>query len=174
MSTQNQNSFNITGNLTNDPTYRTYGENGKELLFSVANNRGYGDFAKVYFFDCKLFGKTAENMQSMLRKGISVALSGEMTIETWDQDGQTRKKFILVANFVQILTPKNSSGSSGNQGGYNQDRRDGSGNRNQGGNQGYRDNPRQDYGGQGRQNYGGQSQGNAGFNNQYRDEDIPF
>jgi len=120
MAKQNQNKFFITGHVANDPVYRTYGEKGKDLKFTVANNRGFGEYAKAYFFQCKVWGKNAENLQTFLSKGTYVALSGEMTIETWvDKDTQgTRHATLLVADECEILSPKSSSGGGGNSSNY--------------------------------------------------------
>lgn len=55
------------------------------------------------FFDCTLFGKSAEAIEGWLKKGKQVAVQGELRQSRWEQDGQNRSKVEIVANSVQLL-----------------------------------------------------------------------
>ncbi len=105
MAQTDTNSVTILGRLVRDSEYREYGENGKELRFAIANNRGYGDFAHVNFIDCKLHGKRASSLQQYLVKGTQVAISGELSQDRWeDNQGNKRSNmFVEIGGGVQLL-----------------------------------------------------------------------
>ena len=111
---QNTNTFLLVGRLTADAELRTFGKNGKELIFSMANNRGFGDYAKVYYFDCKLWGKKAENLEKHLLKGTKIALKGEVIQDRWtDNEGKTRSKIRFSGDDVELLSFPDSGGNTG-------------------------------------------------------------
>ena len=83
---------------------------------AIANNyrKKSGDDWKdeVNFFECVLWGKTAEGLQQYLTKGKQVAIEGELRQERWEKDGQSRSTFkIHVAN-VQLLGGNKQEGSA--------------------------------------------------------------
>ena len=119
----NTNIFTFTGRLTSDATFKTFGNNGKTLLFDLANNRGYGDHAKTNFFSCKLFGKKAESLNGKLLKGAYIAISGEVEHNRWeDNEGKKHNKMIFSCNDLEFLEPpkEGASGQSSSNNEYNQ------------------------------------------------------
>ena len=86
------NKFIITGNITKDAELR-YTANDKEYSkFSIANNEGYGDNKKTNFFNCTLWGKSAENLNRFLTKGQKVLITGKVEINDYkDKEGVERK-----------------------------------------------------------------------------------
>jgi len=113
MAQQDLNDISVIGRLTRDSEYREYGENGKELKFSIANNRGYGDFEHVNFIDCKIHGKRALSLNRYLIKGQQVAILGEFSQDRWqDKDGNNRNKmFIECSGGIQLLGGGKSNNS---------------------------------------------------------------
>ena len=86
------NKFIVTGNLTKDAELR-YTTNEKAYSkFSIANNEGYGENKKTTFFNCTLWGKSAENLNRFLIKGQKVLITGKVEINDYkDKEGVERK-----------------------------------------------------------------------------------
>ena len=86
------NKFIVTGNLTKDADLR-YTQNDKPYSkFCIANNEGYGDNQKTNFFNCTLWGKSAENLNRFLTKGQKVLITGKVEINDYkDKEGVERK-----------------------------------------------------------------------------------
>lgn len=74
--------------------------------FRVACNRMSKD-KKTDFFDCVAFGKTAELVADLLRKGEQVVIYGRLQIDEWEKDGVKRTSpKIIVNQFDKIRPPK--------------------------------------------------------------------
>ncbi|MDY0303616.1 MAG: single-stranded DNA-binding protein [Sphaerochaeta sp.] len=111
----------LVGRLTRESELR-YSSGGMAICrFSIAVNRRkrtadnrWEDEAN--FFDCTLFGKSAENLNQYLEKGRQVSIIGELRQSRWEQDGQSRSKVEVVVNSLQLLSsPGGSSDSRGGQ-----------------------------------------------------------
>lgn len=112
------NKFIATGNLTRDPELIYYKDKAC-LKFSIANNEGWGDNKKTNFFDVSVWGKTAESLQKLIRKGSKVLVQGRIeNFEFNDKTtGEIKKGYGIVAdNFcgIEILTYKDKSESTAN------------------------------------------------------------
>ena len=81
----------LTGNITRDADLR-YTQNDKAYSkFSIANNEGYGDNQKTNFFNCTLWGKSAENLNRFLVKGQKVLITGRVELGKYtDKEGIER------------------------------------------------------------------------------------
>lgn len=91
------NKFIVTGNLTRDAELK-YTTNEKAYSkFSIANNEGYGDNKKANFFNCTLWGKSAENLNRFLVKGQKVLITGKIDINKY-QDKEGIEKQIIEIN----------------------------------------------------------------------------
>lgn len=75
--------------------------------FSIAIGKRVkkGDSWEDYtsFFDCKCFGKTAENLNQYMVKGKQVAITGELNQDRWQKDGETKSRIIINCNSIQLL-----------------------------------------------------------------------
>lgn len=58
------------------------------------------------FFDCKCFGKTAENLNQYMVKGKQVAIIGELNQDRWQKDGETKSRVVINCNNIQLLGGK--------------------------------------------------------------------
>ena len=113
-------SFNkvlLMGNLTRDPQLSYTPSNTAVADFGLATNRKWTSKdgtqkEETCFVDCRAFGKTAENINKYLKKGLPVFIEGRLTFDSWTgQDGQKRSKHrVTVENFRFI-------GSGGGSGG---------------------------------------------------------
>ena len=114
------NKFIVNGNLTKDAELR-YTQNDKAYSkFSIANNEGYGDNQKTNFFNCTLWGKSAENLNRFLVKGQKVLITGKIELGKYtDKEGIERTTVdINVDSFggVELLGNKAQQESGTNNG----------------------------------------------------------
>lgn len=110
---QNTNSVVVSGNLTRDAELVA---NDKICVFSIACNRGYGEYEKVNYFDIKLFGKGASVVIEYLTKGKHVTVTGEMDQETWeDKETGGKRSKIVVKTFNVELGARPQGGSGGKE-----------------------------------------------------------
>ena len=86
------NKFIVLGNITKDAELRYTANDKPYSKFSIANNEGYGDNKKTNFFNCTLWGKSAENLNRFLTKGQKVLITGKVEINDYkDKEGIERK-----------------------------------------------------------------------------------
>lgn len=74
------------GNLTKDPV-----RVGDSLVTFGIACKEHGVKDKACFIDCKAFGKTGEVILQYCKKGSSLAITGGLTQDSWE-DKQTGKK----------------------------------------------------------------------------------
>jgi len=109
----NINRAQLLGNLTRDPEMR-YTPNGQAVTnFTVATNRrwkgqdGQADGEATEYHDIVVWGKQAENVTPMLKKGEPVFVEGRLQTRSWEgQDGAKRYKTEIVAESVIVLGTK--------------------------------------------------------------------
>lgn len=85
------NRISIVGNLTRDSELKYTGDGKPILKFAVACNEGRGDYAKVSFFNCTLFGKLCEPIAPYMKKGTKVFCQGKMEQRHWQAKDGTKK-----------------------------------------------------------------------------------
>lgn len=89
----NINSVIIHGRLTRDAELSYLSTGTPKLAFSLANNTGYGDYAKVHYFDCEKLGKGSDGLAQYLVKGTEVIIRGELNQNRWvTAEGEKRNK----------------------------------------------------------------------------------
>ena len=114
------NKFIVTGNITKDAELRYTANDKAYSKFSIANNEGYGENKKTTFFNCTLWGKSAENLNRFLTKGQKVLITGKVEINDYkDKEGVERKIIdINVDSFggVELLGNKAQQESGTNNG----------------------------------------------------------
>ncbi len=118
----NLNRAQILGNLTRDPEMR-YTPNGQAVSnFAVATNRrwknqdGTAGEATEYH-DVVVWGKQAENVSPMLKKGGPVFVEGRLQTRSWEgQDGAKRYKTEIIADNIIVLGSKGGSYDTGDYG----------------------------------------------------------
>ena len=127
-------SFNqcvLVGNLTRDPEVK-YLQSGTAVCdISIAVNESFkgkdGEKKEsVNFFDCVLFGRTAEVCAEYCHKGSTVLLAGRLKQDQWQdkETGKNRSKVKIIVERLVLLGGKNAS-AEGHQAAppddYNQD-----------------------------------------------------
>ncbi len=114
MARQNTNNIVVSGHLVKDAELDHVGSKETAILkFSIGNNRGYGDYEKVNYFDVKFWGKGAEAIAEYMVKGKGVTITGEIEQEKWtDKDsGNNRSKVVVKALQIELM-PRGESGSA--------------------------------------------------------------
>ncbi|KAF5030974.1 MAG: single-stranded DNA-binding protein [Spirochaetales bacterium] len=104
----------LVGRLTRESELR-YSNGGMAICrFSIAVNRRkrtadnrWEDEAN--FFDCTMFGKSAESINQYLEKGRQVSIIGELRQSRWEQDGQSRSRVEIAVNSLQLLSSPGSA-----------------------------------------------------------------
>ena len=116
----NLNKVLLMGNLTRDPEVRYTPKGTAVTELGIAVNRIYtGENGEkreeVTFVDVTVWGRTAENVGEYLRKGRPVFIEGRLQLDSWEdkQSGQKRNKLKVVADNVQFLGSRGSSGGGG-------------------------------------------------------------
>jgi len=113
------NAVAIIGRVTRDAELKALPSGTSVCNFSIGVNRSIppkdgGEWKnEASFFDCQLWGKTAETRAAFLLKGKQVAVAGELRQDRWDQDGQTRSRVYIVVSAVQLLAdPRPKDGAN--------------------------------------------------------------
>lgn len=98
------NNFSFTGRLTKDALFKTL-PSGKTLLeVNVANNTGFGEYAKTNWLKVKMWGDKGSKIKDYLTKGTLISGSGELTTEEWeDKQGKLNTNLVVTVLNIQIL-----------------------------------------------------------------------
>jgi single-strand DNA-binding protein len=112
----------LVGRLTKDPELR-YTPNGVAVAtFTLAVNRGFTNQQgerEADFLNCVVWRKPAENVANFLKKGSLAGVDGRVQSRSYDgQDGKRVYVTEILAESVQFLEPKNSSGDKSGNGNY--------------------------------------------------------
>lgn len=111
----NLNRAQVLGNLTRDPEMR-YTPNGQAVSsFSVATNRRWTNREtgeaqdQTEYHNIVVWGKQAEAVTPMLKKGGPVFVEGRIQTRSWEgQDGVKRYRTEIVAESVIVLSSRGS------------------------------------------------------------------
>lgn len=100
------NNVSFTGRLTKDAVKKVLPTGTGLVTFSLANNTGWGDYAKVLYLECNLWGKQGESLLKYLLKGKQVAVSGTLELQKWTsaQDGTEKQKNVINCRDVILLS----------------------------------------------------------------------
>lgn len=99
------NKLQIIGRLTQDAAlnYTPSGTAAANFSIAVDHMKRKDGTTDTSFFNCKVFGKLAENLNSYLTKGKQVAISAYLKQERWEKDGQKQSRVILNCEEIQLL-----------------------------------------------------------------------
>lgn len=99
----------LTGRLTRDPELR-YTTNNKAVCdFTIATNRPVvRDGERVAdFINCRVWNKTAENLDKYQAKGNMIAVAGRMQVDNYqDKDGKNRNYTYVLVEDLEYLERK--------------------------------------------------------------------
>lgn len=105
-------SFNriiMIGNLTKDPDFKQQSTGGGLCKLTLASNRQFRNkqtgslVQEVCYIDVDVWGPQADSCRQYLQKGRPVLVEGRLKLDTWESEGQTRRKHLIVADRVVFL-----------------------------------------------------------------------
>lgn len=107
----------IIGRLTADSAleYSTGGSAIAKFSIAVDHMKKKDGSTDTSFFNCKAFGRLAENLNKYLTKGKQVSIVAFLKQERWEKDGQKQSRVILNCEEIQLL----GGNSQGNGNSYN-------------------------------------------------------
>lgn len=79
----------LKGRLTADPEIRKTTNDISVCNFSIAVNRRF-DRKKTDFINCEAWRQTAEFIPKYFNKGKEIVVCGELHIDKWEKDGETK------------------------------------------------------------------------------------
>ena len=113
------NSCSFTGRITRDAVVESVGAKGTQITkFSIANNTGFGQYAKANFFNVQVWGQAGAAVAQYLKKGKQVAVTGTLENAKWEgKDGLEHDSWTLTCQGVTLLADaKQSSDMVGTEG----------------------------------------------------------
>lgn len=108
----------LIGNLTRDPEIRTTTNGQTVASFSVACNRSWNDAQgvrvdAVEYIDIVAWGKLAEIVGQIYKKGRRTYVEGRLQTRSWDgQDGIKRYKTEVIASDLLLQDSQRAGGES--------------------------------------------------------------
>ena len=107
------NIFNCTARLGKDAEVRVTQSGTAVCSFTGAVDSGYGDKKKTTWVNFVLFGKRAEgNLPQYLVKGAQIAVSGELSMDEWEKDGQKNKMLKCAVQSLDLIGAKEAASPS--------------------------------------------------------------
>jgi single-strand DNA-binding protein len=101
------------GNLGRDCELRFTADQTPVGSFSFALSSGYGKNAKTTWLECSVFGKRAETLEPMLKKGTKIAISGEFYVNEWkDKEGNLKSTPSLRVSDVTLLDKRSENSNA--------------------------------------------------------------
>lgn len=111
-----RNSIQLMGHLGKDPELKSFDNNSKLVKFSLATNEKYknkdGELVEeTQWHNIVAWGKLAENMNSILKKGNEITVKGKLTHRSYDDANGVTKYIseIVVNEFVKLTKLKESN-----------------------------------------------------------------
>lgn len=104
-----RNSVKLIGRPGNDPEVKSTANNRKMARFRMATNDYYNNakgekVTETQWHSLIAWGKTAELVEKLVKKGKEIAIEGKLTSRVWeDKDGNKRQIVEVVVNEVQVL-----------------------------------------------------------------------
>ncbi|MBR5007838.1 MAG: single-stranded DNA-binding protein [Methanocorpusculum sp.] len=114
----------IIGRLTADSVleYTTGGSAIAKFSIATDHMKKKDGSTDTSFFNCKAFGKLAENLNQYLKKGKQVSIVAYLKQERWEKDGQKQSRVILNCEEIQLLGGnQQNNGNSYNNNAYGAD-----------------------------------------------------
>ena len=98
----------LKGRLTATPELKTTATDIYVTDFSVAVNRRFNK-EQADFINCQAWRQTAEFITKYFSKGQEILIIGELHIDKWDKDGETRYSTRVVVDEVDFCGSKENS-----------------------------------------------------------------
>ena len=106
------NKLTIIGNLVKAPELRVTSQGTPVCSFTVAVNIRKGNEDHTDYFNVTAWRGLGENCAKFLDKGKKVAVTGPVTLRTWDKDDKHGASMEVTADDVEFLSPRVSDMST--------------------------------------------------------------
>ena len=106
---RNMNQLIIIGNLTKEPELRHTQDGIAVCGFTVAVNRKKtlnNQDPGADFFNINAWRQLGENCAKFLQKGKKVAVTGRISLRTWEKEGKHGASLEVLAEDVEFLSPR--------------------------------------------------------------------
>lgn len=103
----------LKGRLTATPELKTTAADIYVTDFSVAVNRRFNK-EQTDFINCQAWRQTAEFITKYFTKGQEILVIGELHIDKWDKDGETRYTTRIVVDEVDFCGSKEGNKQQSN------------------------------------------------------------
>jgi single-strand DNA-binding protein len=110
----------LIGRLTRDPELRALPSGGNVCGLRLACNSSRRDpdgswVERPNYFDVSVFGASADNVSTYMRRGSRVAIDGRLEWREWETSDQQRRQAVsIVADAVQFIdSPGERHGGAG-------------------------------------------------------------
>ena len=106
----------IIGNLGSEPVVRYFPDGTPVINFNVATTRRWKDKGgdqkeATTWHHCVKIGKGADSLAGHLRKGLKVAIVGEIRHHEWEQDGVKKNVSEILIKELEFLDKKSGTGA---------------------------------------------------------------
>lgn len=111
----------LIGRLGKDPEVRNLDNGAVVANFSIATSESYKDRTTgekkeiTEWHNIVLWRGLAEISQKYLRKGDMVYIEGKLRTRSWEKEGVTKYITEIVADNMNMLSPKGSNAGGGNE-----------------------------------------------------------
>jgi len=106
------NSINFVGRLGADAELKHVGDH-MILEFTIANNTGFGDKAVTNWFRCSMWGNRGQKIESYMRKGTQVFVTGELRLRPYtNKEGIDKLSADVRVNEIDFCGSRQDSDSS--------------------------------------------------------------
>lgn len=106
------NSVTLVGRAVADPEIKNFNSGSKVAEIRIAVDAGKDkdtNQRKSDFFQIKIWNKGAEIAEKHLKKGHRFGVTGELTTEHWESNGNKRSKVVIKANRITLLQDKSGA-----------------------------------------------------------------
>ena len=96
----------FVGRLTRDPEMHKFGDDRQKTVFTLAINRGYkkeDGSVDTDFIPVCVWGSQAKIARKYLLKGSPVLIEGRLHIDSYEKDGENKKKTEIQTTTFQLL-----------------------------------------------------------------------
>ena len=98
------NKVELIGRLTNDPVLRYTTQNTPVASYSIAVNTGYGEKQETLFINVATWGKSAEFISQYIKKGQTVAITGRLKNNSYeDKEGHKHNSIVVVTEEIEAV-----------------------------------------------------------------------
>ena len=108
MANLNLNKVILGGRLTADAELKQTPQGVSVTTFSIAVNRR-GKDAQTDFINCQAWRQTAEFISKYFTKGQEILVIGELHVDKYDKDGETRYSTRVVVDEVEFCGSKSEN-----------------------------------------------------------------